>query len=173
MGPIGRLLSGRSGQKSRDGSTDLPLPYSWILANKLAVGPMPRTESHWRQLEEAGFQSRFSCCYPQEEIFAPVPDHWISRTLSLPDHREQENLQASVLGEALIVSENLIQANPPLYVHCYAGRERSSLIAVGLTARQKCLDVFTALDWVRRSHPIAAPLYTHLVILERVLQDLT
>jgi hypothetical protein len=25
---------------------------------------------------------------------------------------------------------------------------------------------------VRRSHPIAAPLYTHLVILERVLQDM-
>jgi hypothetical protein len=25
---------------------------------------------------------------------------------------------------------------------------------------------------VRRSHPIAAPLYTHLVVLERVLQDM-
>jgi protein-tyrosine phosphatase len=133
---------------------------------------MPRTDSHWRQLEEAGFRSRFSCCYPQEEVFAPIPDHWVSQNRSLPDHREQEDLQASVLGEALHISENLIQTNSPLYVHCFAGRERSSLIAVGLTARQKSLDVFTALEWVRRSHPSAAPLYTHLVILERVLQEM-
>jgi hypothetical protein len=47
------------------------------------------------------------------------------------------------------------------------------LIAVGLTARLKCLDVFTALDWVRRCHPSAVPLYDHLVILERVLEDMT
>jgi hypothetical protein len=46
------------------------------------------------------------------------------------------------------------------------------LIAVGLTARLKCLDVFTALDWVRRSHPSAAPLYAHLVILEQVLESM-
>jgi hypothetical protein len=133
---------------------------------------MPRLASHWLQLQEAGFRSRFSCCYPHEEIFAPLPQNWISENIPLPDHRNQESLRANVLVEALLRSEGLIKTGAPLYLHCFAGRERSSLIAVGLTARQRDLDVFTALDWVRRCHPIASPIYDHLAILEQVLQEI-
>jgi hypothetical protein len=172
MGPLGRLISGGHAQITRTGTTNQPLPYSWILTNKLAVGPMPRIEGHWRQLQEVGFRSRFSCCYPHEEIFAPVPEDWISEKIALPDHRDQEVLQANVLEEALIRCESLIETSAPLYLHCFAGRERSSLVAVGLTARQKDLDVFTALDWVRRCHPAASPIYDHLAILEGVLKEM-
>ena len=167
-----RLLPFRPSQTRPLNLADRPLPYSWILSNRLAVGPMPRTDRHWQQLAEAGFRSRFSCCYPQEEVFSPVPASWLSESISLPDHRNQEELQASVLKDALLVAEGLLTTNAPLFLHCFAGRERSSLMAVGLAARSRDMDVFTALDWVRRCHPMATPIYEHLSILEQVLATL-
>lgn len=148
-----------------------PLPYSWILSNELAIGPMPSAGDHWRQLEEAGFRSRFSCCYPDEETLSPVPSHWRSESLALPDHRQQEPLQPQRLQAALDAAETLIAEQSPLYLHCFAGRERSSLVAIGLTARRRSIDVFAALEWVRRCHPGAAPIYEQLDILEQLLRS--
>ena len=151
-----------------------PLPYSWILSNQLAIGPMPRASSHWHQLELAGFQSRFSCCYAEEELAAPsLPEGWRSAGISLPDHREQEALEADRLILAIRSAELLLQQNSPTYLHCLAGRERSSLMAVALTARCRQLDIFEALDWVRRCHPAAMPIYGHLELLDQVLRQLS
>jgi hypothetical protein len=148
----------------------LPLPYSWILTNSLAIGPMPRQPSHWEQLEQAGFHSRFSCCYPQEEELSPIPDHWQSRSLALPDHRNQEALKPERLLEALELARGLMHSSAPVYLHCFAGRERSPLIGVGLTALERQVDVFEALDWVRRCHPAAMPIYDHLDTLDQLLR---
>lgn len=148
---------------------DLPLPYSWVLTHRLAVGPMPACEAHWQQLEQAGLRARFSCCYPHEEGLAPAPPHWLSGGVPLPDHRHQEPLEPQQLASALEVAEQLLQQGAPLYVHCLAGIERSPLIAVGLTARARNLPLFDALDWVRRCHPAALPLVAHLELLERLL----
>jgi hypothetical protein len=147
-----------------------PLLYSWILTNELAIGPIPGVDSHWRQLEEAGFRSRFSCCYREEEqSFSPAPTHWRSEGLALPDHRQQELLRPERLLAALDAAEALMLECSPLYLHCLAGRERSSLIAVGLIARRRSIDLFAALDWVRRCHPPAAPIYDHLDLMEKLL----
>lgn len=147
----------------------LPLPYSWVLTGRLAVGPMPACEAHWQQLEQAGLRARFSCCYPHEEGLAPAPPHWLSGGVPMPDHRHQEPLEPERLASALEAAEQLLQQGAPLYVHCLAGIERSPLIAVGLTARARNLPLFDALDWVRRCHPAALPLITHLELLERLL----
>ena len=147
-----------------------PLPYSWILTNELAIGPMPRHLSHWQQLEEAGFKSRFSCCYAEEEKLSPIPQQWQSLSISLPDHRQQEELSTTRLKKALSSAQALIESQPPVYLHCFAGRERSSLMAVGLTAQARGMDVFAALDWVRRCHPAAMPIYEHLDLLDKVLR---
>ncbi len=173
MPPFDRLLrpGGLLGRRTPPQEpSSLPLPYSWILTNVLAIGPMPRQPSHWQQLEEAGFRSRFSCCYANEEQLSPIPGHWRSESVGLPDHREQEELQAERLYEALERAQTLLRDEAPVYLHCFAGRERSSLMAVGLTARQRGMDVFEALDWVRRCHPAASPIYGHLDVLDQVLR---
>ncbi|MFN5119194.1 MAG: hypothetical protein ACK5FE_13765 [Cyanobacteriota bacterium] len=146
------------------------MPYSWILSNHLAIGPMPRTEAHWQQLEEAGFKARFSCCYPEEQRFAPIPPHWKTAGVAIPDHREQETLTEEKLFEAIQTAENLLKESYPIYLHCLAGRERSSLMAIALTARSKKIDIFSSLDWVRRCHPAASPLYDQLELLEMLLK---
>lgn len=148
---------------------DLPLPYSWVLTQQLAVGPMPSSASHWQQLEAAGLRTRFSCCYPYEQSPVSLPAHWRSDQASLPDHRRQERLDPERLAAALDRAQRLMLDAPPLYLHCLAGIERSPLLAVGLTARQRNLSLLEALDWVRRCHPAARPIYSHLHLLEQVL----
>lgn len=148
---------------------DWPLPYSWVLTGRLALGPMPSSPGHWQQLEQAGLRARFSCCYPQEQAAALPPPHWRSDSVPLPDHRLQESLTLQRLAEALDRSELLLQSGDPVYLHCMAGIERSPLLAVGLTARQRGLSLFEALDWVRRCHPPALPLVSQLELLEQLL----
>ncbi len=145
------------------------LPFSWVLTDQLGVGPMPRSETHWRQLEDAGFRSRFSCCYPQEESGLILPPGWQSDGVALPDHRNQEPLQEARLALALSRAEALMNRAAPMYLHCLAGCERSPLLAVGLTARTRRTDLLSALAWVRRCHPMAMPIYSHLALLEAVL----
>lgn len=149
-----------------------PLMYSWILNHQLAIGPMPRRTFQWNQLEDVGFKTRFSCCYPQENVFAPIPSDWSSANIPLPDHRQQESLDIDKLRLALSTAEELVISSAPVYLHCFAGQERSSLLAVGLTAKFKKIDVFTALEWVRRCHPISSPIYEHLEMLEVILQNM-
>ncbi len=145
------------------------LPCSWVLTGQLAIGPMPRSDRHWQQLEEAGFRSRFSCCYPEEESDLIVPPGWRSDRVSLPDHRQQEPLREERLALALARAEVLLIDAAPIYLHCMAGYERSPLLAVGLTARLRGIDPLAALAWVRRCHPMAMPIYDHLVMLDTLL----
>jgi hypothetical protein len=171
MGLLDRLLRNSDPIKRkpiRHGSR--PLLYSWILNGKFAIGPMPQTAEQWLQLDQAGFRSRFSCCYPEEEIFTSAPSSWQSDRVSLPDHRRQEIMKPENLTRALLKAEAVIESHPATYLHCYAGRERSPLIAVGLLARSQRIDILTALDRVRQCHPLANPIYRDLDELEHLLK---
>jgi hypothetical protein len=173
MGLLDRLLRNSDPTKQkliRHGSR--PILYSWILSGKFAIGPMPQTAEQWLQLDQAGFRSRFSCCYPEEEIFAAPPSSWQSDRVPLPDHRRQELMKPENLAKALLNAEAVIESQPATYLHCFAGRERSPLIAVGLLARGQGIDVLTALDHVRRCHPGANPIFSDLDQLERLLKSM-
>jgi hypothetical protein len=159
----------RQAERPQPPMRERSLPCSWVLTGQLAIGPMPRSDRHWQQLEEAGFRSRFSCCYPEEESGLIVPPGWRSDRVSLPDHRQQEPLREERLALALARAEALVNAAAPVYLHCMAGYERSPLLAVGLTARLRGIDPLAALAWVRRCHPMAMPIYDHLVMLDRML----
>jgi hypothetical protein len=172
VGVLRRILQSlREAERPVQPMLERSLPFSWVLSNRLAIGPMPRGDHHWQQLEQAGFRSRFSCCYPEEETGLILPPGWSSDRISLPDHRQQEPMQAARLGLALARAEALVNDASPVYLHCMAGYERSPLLAVGLTARLRGIDMLAALAWVRRCHPMAMPIYDHLVMLEVILSS--
>lgn len=172
IGALRRFLQSRPGAQQPSLAIQArALPFSWVLTNQLAIGPMPRSESHWRQLQDAGFRSRFSCCYSEEETRMIPPEGWKSDRVSLPDHREQEPMRMEALALALTRAEALLREAPPLYLHCMAGCERSPLVAVGLMARVRGIDMLGALAWVRRCHPMAAPIYPHLALLDTMLSE--
>lgn len=154
----------------RDSNTTLLIHYSWIITGKLAIGPMPRHAEDWSLLEGNGIKKRFSCCYAEEHIFSPIPEDWKSTEVSLPDHRFQEELTADRLSYALKEAIHLIEAEQgAVYLHCFAGQERSSLLATGIVSLMENKDLFESLAWVRQCYPRAKPLYEHLDILEKTL----
>lgn len=170
LAPLGRRPITSTAVATQLVPPDQPLAYSWVLTNRLALGPLPSSEAHWQQLDAVGLRSRFSCCYPEEQTGLPSPPpHWSSGGSPLPDHREQEPLQVEQLALALKAAEQMMQRSGPLYLHCLAGMQRSPLLAIGLAARQRGMPLLTALDWVRRCHPASTPLYSHLDVLEQVL----
>jgi hypothetical protein len=147
-----------------------PFTFSWVITGKLAIGSMPRSIEDWRLLESNDIKKRFSCCYIEEHVFTPIPSDWESREISLPDHRSQEELTAEKLIYALNEIIQLIEKDStPVYLHCFAGQERSSLLAVGAVCLLANKDLFEALAWVRQCHKRARPLYHQLDILEKAL----
>lgn len=74
-----------------------------------------------------------------------------------------------LLDQAITTALDLYRTGLPLYLHCWAGEERSPLVAIGLLCRAESLNLFEALAQVRSQHPIANPLVPHLVILEDLL----
>ena len=148
------------------------LPFSWILPNQLAIGPAPQSPQHWSRLSEAGFQSRFSCCYLEEERLLPPGNLNLAMArVGLPDHRNQEPLLPSRLVEAIQVSRGLMDQSPPLYLHCWAGQQRSALLAIAHVCMLRRMSVFKAMVAVREAHPPSNPLYDHLELLENLLRD--
>jgi len=149
-----------------------PLWFSWILPNRLGIGPAPLTADHWEALKKAGFHSCFSCCYLEEEQFLPIPDYDVVHgRVSLPDHRHQELLLKSTLLEAINVSRGLMNQSPPLYLHCWAGQERSPLLAIAHVSLINGVSVVNAMESVRKAHPQANPVYQHLELLKEIIKQ--
>lgn len=150
----------------------LPQPFSWLRTRRLALGGFPQQAEQWQALEAVGIGQVFSCCDPGEGSWEP-PGHWQRERLTLPDHRSSSVVTASQLREALDRLESMLTANdaPPLYLHCWAGMERSPLLAVGLLSRVENLTFFDALAQVRSLHPQARPITAHLVVLEKLLSS--
>lgn len=147
----------------------LPQPFSWLRTRRLAVGGFPRQPEHWQALEAAGIGQVFSCCDPSEGEWEP-PDHWPSGRVALPDHRSSAPPTAAQLQQALDQLEAMLAGDQhPLYLHCWAGMERSPLLAVGLLCRLDNVPFFDALAQVRSLHPRARPITAHLVVLEQLL----
>ena len=150
-------------------ASTLPQPFSWIRSGRLAIGAFPRQPGHWQALEACGIQRVFSCCHPSEASWEPPP-HWQSRQLPLPDHRSSEVLNETLLRQAIHqLTELYAQPQGSLYLHCWAGQERSPLLAVALLCRSESMPLLEALALVRRCHPQAQPIMAQLALLEEVL----
>jgi hypothetical protein len=146
------------------------LSISWLRTRRLAIGPMPQTPHHWLALQQQGVQSIFNCCEVEECPWLP-PQEWLQRRFPLPDHRQPDAMTRTMLDQAINAALDLYNTGLPLYLHCWAGMERSPLVAIGVLCRTESLNLFEALAQVRSQHPIAKPLIPHLLILESLLAD--
>ena len=147
----------------------LPRPFSWIRTRRFALGGFPKLSHHWDALETAGFRKIFSCCELSEGDWMP-PQHWLSDRLALPDHRSENPPSPQLLAEGLNRLQELLRSGEgSLYLHCWAGMERSPLMATGLLCLEESLSIFSALKQVKSLHPEARPISSHLVVLEKVI----
>lgn len=147
--------------------SSLPQPqaFSWIRSGRLAIGGFPQGGATWDTLQAMGIASVFSCCAASEAPWQP-PATLTTLQLALPDHRSQIPLTPELLDRVVDQALQLMEQQPALFVHCWAGIERAPLLAVALLCRSEGLDLFTALGQVRQACPQARPLRRQLVLLE-------
>ena len=56
----------------------------------------------------------------------------------------------------------------PVYVHCFAGVERSPLICIAYLMKNQNIDLQDALEYLMQTHPITNPLKGQLNIISQL-----
>lgn len=150
------------------------MPILWVLQGRLAIGPAPLGPQRWLGLRQRAVAAVVSLCEVGEvvEQQPPVSDQTISwSSCPLPDARSGRPLQLQELNDAINLTRELVQRSPAVYVHCWAGRERAPLVALGVLCLEHCLDVYDGLAYLRRVHPAAHPTNSQLALLDQWLSQ--
>lgn len=138
---------------------------TWVLRDRLALGPAPRAMRHLERLRSEGVKAVLSLCSLAE---APVPEEltqWFATArVVLPDHRAGRPPTPQELHQALEALAALLQAGP-VYVHCLASMERSPLVCLAWLIRERGLTRLEALDYLSQQHVGTNPLPEQLDVL--------
>lgn len=146
------------------------LPVSWVLRNRLALGPAPRHDDDLDWLANQGVTAVLSLCCTSEAAPPPgLEERFHCRRLVLPDHRAGRAPEPAELERALGLLAEL-EGHGAVYVHCLAGVERSPLLCLAWLMRQRRLSLVAALDYLMQIHPPTGPLPEQLESLRALMQ---
>lgn len=136
----------------------MTIKIDWVLNNKLAVGPAPRSIEDLNELKRNKISCILSLCSKNEiNTEFNLEDHFISKRVVLPDHKYKENLRIDQLHIALDTLSKLIKLGP-VYIHCVAGIERSPLVCMAWLITNHNLTPTQALDYLMDVHIGTCPL---------------
>ena len=124
----------------------------WILPKKLAVGRLPRLEDA-PDLMQANIKGIFSLCAPQEGALpATFAQQFHCRRYVLPDSHYKTALEVRQVAAVAKIINSYLQKEEPVYVHCFAGMERSPTACIAYLCRYQGLELWEALHWVKQVH---------------------
>tara|TARA_B100000212_G_scaffold288705_1_gene229811 strand:+ start:25805 stop:26251 length:447 start_codon:yes stop_codon:yes gene_type:complete len=143
--------------------------FNWILINKLALGSLPKEFNDFQKLNKQGIKSIMCLCSKKEieiskEIIKEIEKFEIIK-YPLPDHRYDKLPSINEVNEAVEILNNLIEKGP-VFIHCYAGLERSPLICMAWLIKYKKLTIFESLQYLMEVNKGTNPLPGQLKILE-------
>lgn len=125
----------------------------WVIDNRLAVGPLP-TEATQTVLLDAGIQSILTLCgeaegTPPETLRQSVQwNRWV-----LPDSHYDYPLTIELLRPAIDFVRQSILDKRAIYVHCFAGIERSPTVCVAYLCVYEQMQPWEALNWLKQTNP--------------------
>ncbi|MCS6813466.1 MAG: dual specificity protein phosphatase family protein [Cyanobacteria bacterium] len=158
--------SGRRPARERRSLTHV----DWVLPGKLAVGASPQPGDS-AILRQAGIQVVFSLCGASEESLPrDVEEQFRCLRLVLPDSRYKREIKPSQLHAALDIIHHSVQNQLPIYVHCYAGVERSPTVCIAYLCKYHNLELWEALNWLKQVHPATMPQESQLKAVRNYLQ---
>ena len=144
----------------------------WILKNELAVGPAPTTKKHIMMLQAEGINCLLSLC-STEEASPPeeIKNFFRTDRFVLPDHKSG---RAPTADEIKIALDKLINMSKfgSVYVHCFAGIERSPLICMAYLIKIHHLTSQQALDYLMEMHAGTNPLPSQFKVLNFITQNI-
>lgn len=143
------------------------LPLSWVIPGKLALGALPRSPE---SLTQAKIAAVLSLSHPWEGCLPATFDGQFELyRCPLPDSRCHEKLTPEQLAKAVEIVRHSVQNHQALYVHCWAGIERSPTVCIAYLCRYDRQPLWDALEWVKTVHPSARPTPDQLGAIEQFL----
>lgn len=143
-----------------------------MIPGKLALGRFPGPQ-HRPILIQQGVKVILSLCGEREGSLAkPLTQDFRCLRVPLPDSRYSVSLDEANLAEAVDLIHWSLQKRQPIYVHCWAGMERSPLVCVAYLCHHQGFDLLDALSWVKHIHPPSRPTSAQLQVLRRYLANL-
>tara|TARA_B100001989_G_C24480743_1_gene434269 strand:- start:488 stop:949 length:462 start_codon:yes stop_codon:yes gene_type:complete len=148
--------------------TNNEFKIDWILINELAIGSVPSKPAHIKKLINYGFKGIFSLCNPIEYKYPEgIEQHLKLFSYELPDHK---SLRAPSLEELNLAINKLRDSKKygPIYMHCFAGVERSPLVAMAWMMKEYSMDAQSSLEYVMQQHPGTNPLKEQFNLLQNI-----
>ena len=140
----------------------------WVLNNELAVGPAPLKESHFEYLANKKIKSILNLCNEKE---APINENFKSlfnfKRFTLPDHKINKQIEIYEIKEIIKIIESL-QSSGAIYIHCFAGVERSPLICMAWLISKHKLSPQRSLDYLMEVHKGSNPLPSQYKLLSHI-----
>ena len=140
----------------------------WVLSNELAVGPAPLKESHFEYLVNMNIKSILNLCNEKE---APFDENYNSifnfRRFILPDHKVNKQIEIYEIKEIIKIIESL-KSSGAVYIHCFAGIERSPLICMAWLISKHKLSPQRSLDYLMEVHKGSNPLPSQYKLLSQI-----
>ncbi len=149
--------------------TNKKLSFSWVLVDELMVGSAPLNNDHLMLLESEGINSVLTLCSSKEvNISEDINKYFIHKSFILPDHTFQKYPQPNEIISVLEILEDLI-GKGPVYVHCFAGIERSPLICMAWLIKKYKMRVNESLRYMMNIHKKTNPLPGQIECLHKLV----
>ena len=140
----------------------------WVLNNEIAVGPAPLKKHHFEYLADKNIKSILNLCNekeaPIDEIFKSIFNF---KRYTLPDHKVNREIEIHEVKEIIKIIESL-KTSGALYIHCFAGVERSPLICMAWLISKHKLSPQRSLDYLMEVHKGSNPLPSQYKLLSLI-----
>ena len=141
---------------------------NWVLNNELAIGPAPLKERDFKILKEENIKSILNLCSQEEApIIEGVENIFCHKRYCLPDHKVNKSITILEIEQIIKIMESL-KKEGPLFVHCFAARERSPIICMSWLVAKHKLSPQRALDYLMEVNPRTNPLPSQLKLLKKI-----
>lgn len=149
--------------------TNKKLSFSWVLVDELMVGSAPLHNDHLMILKREGINSVLTLCSSKEvNISKDINNYFTHNSFILPDHTFKKYPQTDEIISVLEILEDLIRKGP-VYVHCFAGIERSPLICMAWLIKKYKMGVNESLRYMMSIHKKTNPLPGQLDCLHKLV----
>ena len=141
---------------------------NWVLLDELAIGDAPTSIEDLKILKKEGISSILSLC-DENEVNSPkeIETEFTFSRVILPDHRKGILPNENDLNLALNELSTLNKIGP-VFVHCFAGKERSPLVCLGWLVTKHKYSPTVALDYLMQVHKGTNPLPGQLLLLNKI-----
>ena len=142
--------------------------FSWVLVDELMVGSAPVLEDNLTELESEGIKSILTLCSNKEVVIPEVINKLFYReSFILPDHTFKTYPKPEEILEVLNILEKIMD-HGPVYVHCFAGIERSPLICMAWLIKKHNMEVNESLRYMMSVHKKTNPLPFQIDSLHKI-----